>query len=150
MVGCGIGVLSAWSRVLAVLIVHGVRSTPECEETIFLCAEEVISLTQGSTRRGLSQHAILYGVALTFVAYLGLIILSCSLRVACRTGANQKVTLGVRRTRGAGPVTHVDAKEFVSSLTTKSKIFLVSFVENRKADSPTMKFPNPEITSRVH
>jgi hypothetical protein len=42
MVGCGIGVLLRMVWVLAVLLVRGVRGTPEREETIFLCAEEVV------------------------------------------------------------------------------------------------------------
>jgi hypothetical protein len=41
MVGCGIGVLLRMVWVLAVLLVRGVR-TPEREETIFLCAEEIV------------------------------------------------------------------------------------------------------------
>jgi hypothetical protein len=42
MIGCGIGVLLRMVWVLAVLIVRGVRGTPEREEAIFLCAEEVV------------------------------------------------------------------------------------------------------------
>ena len=42
MVGCGIGVLLRMVWVLAVLLVRGVRGTPEREETIFLCAEEIV------------------------------------------------------------------------------------------------------------
>ena len=42
MVGCGIGVLLRMVWVLTVLLVRGVRGTPEHEETIFLCAEEVV------------------------------------------------------------------------------------------------------------
>jgi hypothetical protein len=73
---------------------------------------------------------------------MGLIIPSCSLRVACRTGTKQKVSRGVCRARAAGPVTRVDSKESVSSLRTKKQNFVgVSFLENQKADSPTMKFP---------
>jgi hypothetical protein len=53
---------------------------------------------------------------------MGLIILSCSLRVACRTGTKQKVSRGVCRARAAGLVTRVDSKEFVSSLRTKNRI----------------------------
>ena len=53
---------------------------------------------------------------------MGLITLSCNLRVACRIGTNQKVSRDVCRARAAGPVTRVDSKEFVSSLRTKSRI----------------------------
>jgi hypothetical protein len=53
---------------------------------------------------------------------MGLIILSCSLRVACRTGTKQKVSRGACRVRAAGPVTRVDSREFVSSLRMKSRI----------------------------
>jgi hypothetical protein len=42
MVGCGIGVLLRMVWVLVVLLVRGVRGSPEREETIFLCAEEVV------------------------------------------------------------------------------------------------------------
>jgi hypothetical protein len=42
MVGCGIGVLLRMVWVLAVLLARGGRGTPEPEETIFLCAEEVV------------------------------------------------------------------------------------------------------------
>ena len=41
MLGCGIGVLLRMVWVLAVLLVRGSRGTPEREETIFVCAEEV-------------------------------------------------------------------------------------------------------------
>jgi len=42
VLGCGIGVLLRMVWVLAVLLVRGVRGTPEREETIFLCAEEIV------------------------------------------------------------------------------------------------------------
>jgi hypothetical protein len=42
MIGCGIGVLLRMFWVLAVLLVRGVRNTPECEEeAIFVYTEEV-------------------------------------------------------------------------------------------------------------
>ncbi len=57
---------------------------------------------------------------------MDLIILSCSLRAACRTGTKQKVSRGVCRVRAAGPVTRVDSREFVFSLRTKSRILSAS------------------------
>jgi hypothetical protein len=42
MVGCGIGVLIRMVWVLTVLLVRGARGTPEREETILVCAEEVV------------------------------------------------------------------------------------------------------------
>jgi len=42
VLGCGIGVLLRMFWVLAVLLVRGVRGTPERDEAIFLCAEEVV------------------------------------------------------------------------------------------------------------
>jgi hypothetical protein len=51
MVGCGIGVLLRMVWVLAVLLVRGVRGTPEREETIFLCAEEVLPPYMGTDEK---------------------------------------------------------------------------------------------------
>ena len=42
MVGCGIGVLLRMVWVLAMLLVRGARGTPKREETILVCAEEVV------------------------------------------------------------------------------------------------------------
>jgi hypothetical protein len=44
MVGCGIGVLLRMFWVMAVLLVRGTRGEPEHEETIFVCAEEVVPI----------------------------------------------------------------------------------------------------------
>ena len=44
MVGCGIGVLLLMFWAMAVLLVRGTRGKPEHEETILMCAEEVVPI----------------------------------------------------------------------------------------------------------
>ena len=44
MVGCGIGVLLRMFWVMSVLLVRGTRGEPEHEETILVCAEEVVPM----------------------------------------------------------------------------------------------------------
>jgi hypothetical protein len=42
MIGCGIGVLLRMVWVLAVLLVRGTRGTPEREEAVLVCADDVV------------------------------------------------------------------------------------------------------------
>jgi hypothetical protein len=44
VLGCGIGVLLRMFWVMGLLLARGTRGTPEHEETIFVCAEEVVPI----------------------------------------------------------------------------------------------------------
>jgi len=57
VLGCGIGVLLRMVWVMAVLLVRGARGTPEREETLLVCAEEVVPIYTEMDEKQLSNAA---------------------------------------------------------------------------------------------